>query len=538
MSATAELRQVVAGLTGLARSRPDVALAQAEAILLQFPRLVPIRCIAANLARRSGDLDRARTHLDAALAEDAHAAPALAEMGALALTRGEYGDAVGVYRRMIDAGHRQPDLWFNLALAEERRGRFEEAADAYREALEAGVPNPAEVHARLGGVLAMTGSDDAARVEFKSALREDQDCVEALLGLGMTGLAAGDFDGAMQHFRRCVELRPDCAEAWQQILESRKLTDPEDTDLAAVRALLAGQDLPTEARERLGFAAGKACDDLGLYDEAFEHYSQANDLKRRRLPPYDRQALARQTEELLATPSAAPPPRRHRRVTVTPVFIVGLPRSGTTLVDQIVTSHPDATGVGELAFFDGEAPADVSDLREAYLARLAAAGARVVTNKYPANFRHLPLIRRLLPEARIVHVVRDPLDTCLSIYFQDFPVGNLYANDLEDIAAYYHSYRTLADAWAGRGSGVFEVRYETLLRDLDSAAHRLLAYCGLSWHTGCLDFASNPRPVTTLSRWQVRQPVHSGSVGRWRRYREHLDPLINALGIQPEDPGP
>jgi len=211
-----------------------------------------------------------------------------------------------------------------------------------------------------------------------------------------------------------------------------------------------------------------------------------------------------------------------------------MPRSGTTLVDQILTAHPEASGVGELPFFDGAAAVMDEELRGNYLDRLRSSGGRVVTNKYPSNFRHLPLLRRLFPEARIVHVTRDPMDTCLSIYFQDFPVGNLYANDLEDIAAYYGSYRALVSAWAGRGSGVLQVRYEDVLEDLEGMAHRLLAYCGLRWHSGCLDFAANPRPVTTLSRWQVRQPLHTASVGRWRHYRDHLDTLIRALGIPPD----
>jgi tetratricopeptide (TPR) repeat protein len=536
MSATTDLRQLVAGLIRLAGSRPGDALTQAELILGQFPRLVPVRCLAASLARRSGDLDRARAHLDAALAEDPGAAPALAEMGALALIRGEYTEAAGFYRRMLDADHGQPDLWFNLALAEERRGRFEEAAEAYRAALGANASNPAEVHARLGGVLSAVGNEDAARVEFDTALALDEGCVEAHLGLGMASLSAGRFENADLRFRRCVELRPDSAEAWKHILESRKLNDPDDADLAAVRKLVARRDLPEEARESLGFALGKACDDLGLHDEAFEHYRQANELKRRRLPAFDRSALEQQTRDLLNSTGPAASCTKRRPAKTTPVFIVGAPRSGTTLVDQILTAHPDATGVGELAFFDALVPGDEDAQRTAYLDRLSSTGARVVTNKYPANIRHRPRIRRLFPEARIVHVVRAPLDTCLSIYFQDFPAGNLYANDLEDIAAYYRSYRALAEAWAGRGSGVLELHYEKLLEDMDGVAHRLLAYCGLRWDASCLDFASNPRPVTTLSRWQVRQPIYSSSVGKWRRYRDHLGPLIRALAADEELP--
>lgn len=531
MTEAPDLREIVAGLTRLARSRPGVALARAEVILGRYPRLVPIRCLAAHLARRSGALDRAAAHLDAALAEDPDAAPALAEMGALTSARGDYADAAGFYRRMLDAGHRHPDVFFNLAMAEERLGRFEEAADAYREALEAGAADATEIRARLGGVLAAAGNEEAARSEFEEALHENRACIEAMLGLGLADLSAGQFEDALGRFRKCVELQPDCAEAWKQILESRKLTDPDDPDLVAARALFEKHDVEITGKESLGFALGKAYDDLGMYDEAFEYYRRANEMKRRRLPTFDRAALEQQTEEWLARRHMSTPRPRIQRVTVTPVFIVGMPRSGTTLIDQIITAHPEAGGVGELPFFEANRQVDDLEIRSAYLERMETVGARVVTNKYPAHLRQLPLIRRVFPEARIIHAVRDPLDTCLSIYFQDFPVGNLYANDLEDIAAFYLACRALGRAWAGRGSGALEVRYETLLEDLDGMTHRLLAYCGLAWDGRCLEFTKNPRPVTTLSRWQVRQPINTGSVGRWRNYRDHLEPLLRALDI-------
>lgn len=531
MSGAADLQQIVTGLTRMARTRPDMALRQARSLLEQFPRLVPVQCLAANLARHAGDLEGAERHLEAALAEDPEAPPALAEKGVLAATRNDYTEAARCFRRLIEGGHRRPDLLFNLALAEEHLGHYERAAEVYRETLAATPDGDPEIRARLGGVLAATGNLDAARAELEAVLAADPDCIEALVALGMTELGAGRMDEAIRHFRACIERQPECAEAWQQVLESRRLEDPADPDLESVRSLLARQDLPPASRERLGFALGKACDDLGLYDEAFEHVREANDLKRQRLPAFDRDAWASECARRLEGALQPEEPRRARRpVTAVPIFIIGMPRSGTTLVDQILTSHPEVAGVGELAFFESRVD-DEEGLRTAYLERLGATGARYVTNKFPGNFRHLPLIRRLFPEARIVHAVRDPVDTCLSIYFQDFPTGNFYANDFADIAAYWQGYRTLTEAWLGPGSGVFTARYEALTGDLEATARRLLAYCGLSWSADCLDFHRNPAPVTTLSRWQVRQPIFARSAGRWRNYEAHLEPLIEALGV-------
>jgi tetratricopeptide (TPR) repeat protein len=523
-----DLHQILVALTQLGRTRPDQALSQAEAILERAPGLVPVLCLAGRLARLTGDLDRAGQHLDNALRADPEAPPALAEMGALAAMRGEYGRAVRCYRKLLDLGRSHADIWFNLAVAHERLGDFPAAAEAYRQALAATPSSTAEIRARLGGVLASDGLATEARAEYQRALAEDPESLDAHLGMGMMKVAEGDLEGARESFRRCLEIRPGCVEAWQQIIEIGRIRDPDDPDLASVRALMADADLASEDRERLGFTLGKACDDLGLYDEAFEHYREANALKRRRLPPFDRDGWSQEVNVRLGEPM---PERESRQEDdqPTPVFIVGLPRSGTTLVDQILTSHPEAAGLGELPYFD-RARVEYESSRAGYLEHMATTGSPTVTNKYPANFRHLPTICRLFPNARIVHVVRQALDTCLSIYFQDFPTGNLYANDLGDIASYYAGYLRLMEAWTGDGSGILEVRYEALLEDQEGVTRSLLDHCGLDWNPACLQFDENPAPVSTLSRWQVRQPLYTRSVGRWRHYEARLGILREALG--------
>ena len=197
MSGAADLQQIVTGLTRMARTRPDMALRQARSLLEQFPRLVPVQCLAANLARHAGDLEGAERHLEAALAEDPEAPPALAEKGVLAATRNDYTEAARCFRRLIEGGHRRPDLLFNLALAEERLGHYERAAEVYRETLAATPDGDPEIRARLGGVLAATGNLDAARAELEAVLAADPDCIEALVALGMTELGAGRSDDVL-----------------------------------------------------------------------------------------------------------------------------------------------------------------------------------------------------------------------------------------------------------------------------------------------------------------------------------------------------
>jgi tetratricopeptide (TPR) repeat protein len=535
------VRRELLAIAEAGRARPAAALARCEALLAEHPAFVPALCLAGNLQRRLGHPDEARAHIDAALARDPRAAPALSEAAQLAAGAGDWAAARRHLLQLVRQRPTTSDAWFNLALAEEQLGRYAEAASTYERALGLSPPRPREIKVRLAGVLAAGGDARGAKTRYDEVLAEAPDDADALLGRGQLALAAGALDEARADFREAVTRRPDFAEAWQQLLESRRIERPDDEDLAAVRALVDGGTLPAPGEERLRYALGKACDDLGDYAEAFEHYARANELKRARLPEFDRSAWAREAAALAASAARARPPAASEARPV-PVFIVGLPRSGTTLVDQILTSHPDARGVGEEPWFDralagtpaaawtGLDPERRAAIGRSCRDRLDAVGGKLVTNKFPAHFRHLGLIASVLPGARFVHVMRDVRDTALSIYCQDFAVGNAYANDLEDIAAYVNGYREIMAAWReALGEAILEVRYEALVSEPAPVARRLVEFAGLPWHEACLDFTRNRRTVDTLSRWQVRQPIYGSSVGRWRNYEAGLAPLLAAL---------
>ncbi len=525
---------VLQEIAGQAATDADAALARCEAILRQHPDSLPVLCLAAGIQRRAGRLEPAAALIERAARLDGNAPPVLAERAALAMARQQPGLAARCLRMLLKTRPGQRDAWFNLGIAEEQRGRPQAAVDAFEHLLSLEPAPPPDILARLAGLLATLGREADARARVDQALEIDPQHVDARYVLGMLLLATGDTEAALDQFRQCVARQPRFAEAWQQLLECRRIDEPEDAELAAARRLIEEPRLSDSDRERLGFAIGKALDELGQYDAAFACYRKAKASKRGRLPTFDREALRLSTDARIQTP-AQPSPFADA-ADLTPVFIVGMPRSGTTLVDQILTGHPEADGVGELAFFDKAATAfyqggldqpAASRLRDDYLRRLAETSHAVVSNKYPANFRHLSLLRWLLPEARFIHVRRSALDTCLSVYFQDFPIGNLYANDLEDIAAYYRDYRRLMAHWA---DGVLDLSYEALLADPAGVSRQLVEYCGLDWDQRCMDFTRNPRPVGTLSRWQVRQPLYTSSVGRWQHYRAQLTTLIAALG--------
>ena len=534
------LQQELLNIAAAGRQQPEHAIARCEALLQQFPQLVPALCLAGRFHRIMGNLERAGSCLDEALSIDPAAVPAIAEKSQLAIASHQYHDAAKHLRELIALKPDPADNWFNLGIVEEKLGRFPEAADAFRSALERTPRQADEIHARLGGVLALAGREDDAEQAYRRALELEPDSPDAHFGLGLLAVSEGRLEDGIGEFRLAVEKRPRFAQAWQQIVEARRIEKEDDADLLSLRDALLQPALSADERESLNFALGKACDDLGHYDEAFTHYATANQLKRDRLPGYDRNEVARSTDALIAAGLENGKSVDAAISDALPVFVIGLPRSGTTLIDQILTAHPRTAGLGEFTFFqtalagrpEAEWPqidaAEIDDLRSQYLQHLKSATGSVVSNKYPANFRLVGLIRKVLPEARFVHVARDPLDTGLSIFFQDFPTGNYYANDLEDLAAYLGSYTRLMDHWRevlGEES-LLELSYEALLDDQEKESRRLISFCGLEWDAACLDYASNSRRVSTLSRWQVRQPLYKSSVGRWKNYQDHLGALI------------
>ena len=304
----------------------------------------------------------------------------------------------------------------------------------------------------------------------------------------------------------------------------------------------------------LRFAIGKYLDDVGDYAGAFASCRRANELAKLHRPRYDRALLTAGIDRLIQLHTA----RWLHRVTSSsarsarPTLVVGMPRSGTTLAERILASHPQVYGAGELPYWNEAAGryqatgagADEDDARAAsdgvlrkladdYLELLGEAShdaARVV-DKMPANFMFLGLMHAALPGARIIHLERNPIDTCLSIYFQHFGPAHAYANDLEDLAHYYAEYRRIMDHWRRTlpEGVILHVPYEKLVENPEHWSRAMIAHLGLPWNARCLDFQDSTGTVRTFSKWQVRQPIHRASVGRWRNYQAFLGPLRSLL---------
>jgi tetratricopeptide (TPR) repeat protein len=428
-------------------------------------------------------------------------------------------------------------------------GLLDEAATSYARALEL-KPDYTEAHIAAGKVLRQIGRIAEAEASCRQALGLAADSSEALALLGEIQADLGRFDDAEQLFRRAIAIAPDQPEAWAGLVRYRKM-QPDAGWLAAAQRLL-GKSLAMGQEINLRYALGKYFDDVQDFDNAFSSYRLANELKKRSAPKYDAARLARRVDQIIALYDAdwLRKVRAQGNESRRPVFIVGMPRSGTTLTEQILASHPDAFGCGELRFWHttrvdyessalrgAEGRGAVPAAAEKYLSLLAnfSAGAARVIDKMPANFMNLGLIHAAFPHARILHMRRNPLDTGLSIYFQIFSNTHLYAHDLEDIAHYFTQYSRLMVHWRStlpKGT-ILDVPYEKLVADPEPWIRKILQFVDLPWDPRCLRFNESERTVITASNWQVRQQISTSAAGRWRNYERFLGPLRSLTELEP-----
>ncbi|MCE9660365.1 MAG: sulfotransferase [Burkholderiales bacterium] len=445
-----------------------------------------------------------------------------------------------------------PDEWFNRGWEQQRDRRYGAALASYAQALAGGVDRPEEAHLNRAVLFAHhLGQGDAAERELEAALALNPRFVSAWMNLGNLHEQAGERERARRCYEQALALEPGQPLALARLPDLRPVDGPGDPLIARLKAAIRAGAPPADLAD-LGFGLGKALDKAGACDEAFAAYVAANRASRASAGAggarYDAAAQERYVDRLIATfsapaPDTAPSPGEPERI-----FICGMFRSGSTLVEQILASHPRVTAGGELDLLptladrwfapalaawpplDRAARTQLHDAYAAGVARLFP-GAEVVTDKRPDNFLHIGLIRAFFPAAKIVHTRRDPLDNCLSVFFLHLSQAMPYALDLLDIAHWYRQHERLMAHWkALHGEAIHEVDYDRLVTEPRPIVEPLLAHCGLPWDDACLAFHATPTTVRTPSAWQVREPLYTRSSGRWRRYERHLGPLRAALG--------
>jgi tetratricopeptide (TPR) repeat protein len=504
---------------------------------------------------RLGHYDDALVSCQRAVRLAPESAEALNSLGNAFSRLGRFDEAITSFHNSLALKPHLAVAHANLANALRSTGRLDEAVNCYRLAVRI-QPDFAPAYTELATALRLQRLTAESEAACREALRLEPESAAACVVLAELRADTGRFSEAEEYFKRAVSADPQSAEAWAGLARVRRMTAADHAWLEAAQNLVQ-RGLPPQREMTLRYAIGKYFDDVKDFPAAFVNYQRANELARRSGPVHD-QARVRCSMDLLirshdaAWFGSAGIDEERRAVTAPgrPVFIVGMLRSGTSLAEQILASHPAVYGAGELTYWSTELgallqaagsttntrplqvdAARLASLRTGYLDQLqkTSADATRVVDKLPTNFLSLGLISAALPEARIIHMRRNPIDTCLSIYCQPFEAINTYTHDLADLADYYREYQRLMQHWRTvlPEGAMLEVPYEALVADPQAWTRAMLRFIDLPWDPRCLEFTRTQRTVVTASKWQVRQPIGTASIERWRNYQDFLGPLMS-----------
>jgi len=516
------------------------------------------------------------------------------DLGRVWVLSRDWPAAVRCFRQAVSLKADYADGWHNLGAALKHIGEQERALSCLQRALEI-EPTRADTYLAMGGLLVEDGQLDEALWCFDRAAAHAPDSSRARNRLAQELSDCGQVDQAKALFRRSLAQRPDDLDAWfglghamedlgraslatacyLKILEQQPdhglalgqyLTVVKDEAEAAAwishaHRALSQNETPDEAKALVGYGLAKYYDRRGQYEPAAQAGLAANAARRRKAGPLNRAALQARVDGIIATYTSEFFSERTRWGIGTdqPVFIVGLPRSGTTLIEQILAAHPSMHGAGELPDLarlavhsiagQSKAPWQAASLLTDEMAsrllahdylralrRNASPDCHRISDKQPLNFFHLAFVALLFPNARVIHCRRDARDNALSIWMENFNADQRYATDFADLAFFRLQYERVMDHWhTALPLTILDVQYEEVVADLEGQARRLMGFLGVPWDERCLDFHQVNRAVQTPSRWQVRQPIYTRSVGRWKSYTPYLPELGEAFSQQSDD---
>jgi tetratricopeptide (TPR) repeat protein len=504
--------------------------------------------------RQAGDLAAALNHLRRATSLNPTHPDAAYQCGAVLHGLDQLEQAAEQLQTALSLAPGMVPALYELGQVLNRLRDLAGAEQCFEQAL-ARDPRASQLLLGLARTRHLQGQGAAARALIDQARNAGADPANCLTMAGLTYQSEGDFTAAAQSFRSAIAVSPAHGQAQLCLTLIETPSDPAG-HIAELSMLCELPALDADERASLHHALGHAHDKVGDVDAAFRHFDAGNQI-RRALYPYDVAAAPALMDRLVATftPDLVAAKAGLGSQSTRPIFVVGMMRSGTTLVEQILASHPAVHGHGELdhmrriaadlprqlggamsypecaAALDAQTTAACA---ETYLARLDQDGASrpFSVDKMPHNFERLGLIALLFPQARIIHCTRDPLDTCLSNYLHDFAGDNRFTTDLRDLGEYFQLYRRLMAHWqAVLPIRIIDVPYESLVAEPAAWSRRIVAELGLPWDDRCLAFHKTARSVHTYSLWQVRQPIYQTAVQRWRAYAHHLGPLLEALEI-------
>ena len=532
---------------------------------------------------QAGDLNAAARIYEAILAHDANHADARHFLGVVHYQRGQIHSAIDDIQQAIRLQPSNATYYHNLGEVYLAANDLAAAENAYRQAI-AIRPNYPDAHNHLGVVLKEQGRPNDAAVHIEHALKLRVDYAEAYNNLGNVRQDQQRLDNAVDCYRHALKLNPDFTDAYNNLgralldqgefqaatdnylqaiemnprhvkayfsLSTQRSYQPSEAHIERLEELSQLHELGSNDRAFAAFALANILDRQQRYDEAFAAYRMANQLKE---VEFDISEHRQFVTNIIETFDA-----NFMNSSIVgsdstrPIFIIGMPRSGTTLVEQILCSHPDVYGAGELdsiakiasilpqvAGSNSTYPCATEQLDQhgserlanSYLDHIARKDdtAARVTDKMPGNFHHLGLIQLLFPNAALIHCRRNALDVCLSCYFQNFGTVD-YSFDLANLGAFYQEYDRIMKHWAQvLKMPILDVEYEQLISDQETISRRIVQHCRLEWNDQCMSFHETKRAIKTMSVWQARQPIYRTSVQRWKNYERHLQPLKDALG--------
>ena len=523
----------------------EKAIEGVEALIKDYPNEALLHNISGAFYQAIGQLNESVKSFGNAVTINSDYAEAHYNLGVTLQQLGQLEASMKSYEQAIAIKHAYPNAHNNLGAILQELGQLDAAVKSYEQAI-AIKPDYADAYNNLGNALRGLGQMDAGVNSLKKAIAIKPDYAQAHNNLGVSFQERSQVDDAVKQYEKAIALKPDYVSAHHHLSVLKKYT-ASDPHIAQMQSLLSTSNLSQSDRTHLCFALAKVNEDLGNQDEFFEFLHEGNRLRKEELNYSlgDSQNLISIVKKMFSSTQSL----SYEPSTIQPIFIVGMLRSGTSLVEQIIASHHAVYGAGELNTLADLIEPILRDhlakdeyklsektflsIRQQYLEALSGfnVAENVITDKMPLNCQYIGFILSAFPEAKIVHMKRDARATCWSIYKHYFSsAGNGWAYNLDDLAGFYGIYSNIMDFWHQTfPDKIYDLCYEDLTTNQEEETRKLLEYCELDWDENCLNFHTSKRTVKTASALQVRQKMYQGSSEAWKKYEAYLEPLIKAL---------
>ena len=504
-------------------------------------------------AHQSNDLTQAEALYKEILLKEPNHSLSLHQLGLIKHQTGESADAVKLIKNAIAIDSANPVYHFNLGIILKELGAFDEAIVCLETTI-ALKPDYVEAYYNLGALFQLRSDIERAEISYKKTIELSPSHVSALNNLGIIFGYRGMIAEAKECYEKAIVTNPEMTRAYYNLVHLYKVSRGDEL-IESLEKIKEKDNLPIESITEIHFALGKIYADLEDFDKSFENFLIGNQNRgKHKGKNFDIENFHKEIDSLLSVCDINffKQKNGYGINSEIPIFIVGMPRSGTTLIEQILSSHPEIFGANELTYikefmseifvnndsssFENMLASFQSDDSRIYaekylklLKRFSGTALRI-TDKMPGNYEHLWLIALMFPKAKVIHCIRNPVDTCLSCFCLNFEQGYGFTNDLSILGQYYNEYQRIMRHWHNVLTiDILDVTYESIVDNQEVESKRIIEFCGLDWSDNCLDFHNNKRSITTASMLQVRKKIYRSSIGRWRRYEKHLKPLLDAL---------